>query len=426
MAFTFSGVTILGTILSGIISFFIALIAYPHCVGYTMRLPEPSIPTKRGLTGSAIPLLLCISVNTFFLFSIRLLTFTSITLLVIITIVLTVFFTRLTKRYIQDKYPDNAIRSSGKRGTLTKAQYSMIQMAVLMLFLPTLVYTGTGNLILYLLPDTTIVTQTPSGYAYSISYGWPKGETAQMTKSYLHNHTHETLYITNVLYAIPGKHDYNDFSVTQPYPPESFTQLSRRPEYVMTGIPLIRQHVSTKAGPQRRFASYLVDNDMLDKFKNARMNIYNLYPNHETSLGIPSRAYITDSEKIFKYQDEINRKLKISRNDLNPGTPYIDHLPSFPGGEEAIKKYIASNIRYPKFAKMTGSEGTVAVDFTVTADGRTVDISIARSVDPTLDNEAMRIIEEMPRWNPGILNSHPAPCRMTLPVQFILPADETE
>ena len=94
------------------------------------------------------------------------------------------------------------------------------------------------------------------------------------------------------------------------------------------------------------------------------MNVYNLYPNHETSLGIPSRAYITDSERIFKYQDEINRKLKISGNDLNPDTPYIDHLPSFPGGEEAVKEYIASNIRYPKFAKMTGSEGTVAVAFT--------------------------------------------------------------
>ena len=426
MTFTFSGVTIIGTILSGIISLVIALIVYPHCVGYTMRLPESSIPTKRRIIGSAIPVPLCISVVIFLHFSIRLLTFTSFTLLVIITIVLIIILIRLTKEYVQNKYPDNAIRTSGKQGTLTKAQYSMIQISTIMLFLPTLVYMGTVNLILYLLPDTTIVTETPSGYAYSISYGWPKGETAHMTKSYLRNHTHETLYITNVLYAIPGKDDYNDFSISQPYPPESFTQLSRRPEYVMTGIPLIRPHVSTKSGPQRRFNSYLVDSDMFDKFKNARMDVYNLYPNHKTSLGIPSRAYITDSEKIFQYQDEINRKLKISETDLNTDTPYIDHLPSFPGGEEAIKKYIASNIRYPKFAKMTGSEGTVAVTFTVTADGRTADISIARSVDPTLDNEAMRIIEEMPRWNPGILNSHPAPCRMTLPVRFILPADETE
>ena len=75
--------------------------------------------------------------------------------------------------------------------------------------------------------------------------------------------------------------------------------------------------------------------------------------------------------------------------------------PSFPGGENALSDFISKNLRYPKFAKEKGTHGSVGVSFIVEKDGSLTDFVIIQSADPSLDKEAIRVFQSMPKWNPG-------------------------
>lgn len=75
--------------------------------------------------------------------------------------------------------------------------------------------------------------------------------------------------------------------------------------------------------------------------------------------------------------------------------------PSFPGGESALRDFISKNLRYPKFAKEKGTHGRVGVSFIVEKDGSLTDFVIIQSEDPSLDKEAIRVFQSMPKWNPG-------------------------
>lgn len=74
---------------------------------------------------------------------------------------------------------------------------------------------------------------------------------------------------------------------------------------------------------------------------------------------------------------------------------------SYPGGAQAYQEYIADNLQYPAPAKENGIEGEVAVQFTVKADGSIGNIRIKRMVDPDLESEAIRLVKQMPAWNPA-------------------------
>lgn len=75
--------------------------------------------------------------------------------------------------------------------------------------------------------------------------------------------------------------------------------------------------------------------------------------------------------------------------------------PTFPGGKEAIDKFIAKNLKYPEAAKAMGVEGVVTVQFIVKADSTIGNIKIVRMVDPDLEKEAIRLVKKMPAWNPA-------------------------
>ena len=80
---------------------------------------------------------------------------------------------------------------------------------------------------------------------------------------------------------------------------------------------------------------------------------------------------------------------------------YVAEEPSFPGGEGALRDFISKNLRYPKFAKEKGTHGNVGVSFIVEKDGSLTDFVIIQSEDPSLDKEAIRVFQSMPKWNPG-------------------------
>ena len=98
----------------------------------------------------------------------------------------------------------------------------------------------------------------------------------------------------------------------------------------------------------------------------------------------------------------------------------VEEMPSFPGGQGALMSYLASNIKYPVVAQENGGQGRVIVSFVVERDGSISDVRVARSVDPSLDREAQRVVKSMPRWKPGKQNGSAVRVKYTVPVVFRL------
>ena len=99
--------------------------------------------------------------------------------------------------------------------------------------------------------------------------------------------------------------------------------------------------------------------------------------------------------------------------------------PEFKGGETAMYKWLADNIRYPAEAIADGAQGRVVVGFTVTRTGAIENVHVLRGRHPALDKEAIRVVKAMPEWNPGRNNGRPVNVSYLLPVTFRLP-DRTE
>ena len=95
-------------------------------------------------------------------------------------------------------------------------------------------------------------------------------------------------------------------------------------------------------------------------------------------------------------------------------------MPSFPGGDAELMKWLSKNIKYPAIAEENGVQGRVIVRFAVGKDGAIHDPKVLRSVDPSLDKEALRVVKAMPRWIPGKQNGVAVAVYFTLPVTFQL------
>lgn len=99
---------------------------------------------------------------------------------------------------------------------------------------------------------------------------------------------------------------------------------------------------------------------------------------------------------------------------------FVEQMPSFPGGMGALMSWLSQNIKYPVIAAENGVEGRVIVQFVVEKDGSITDVKIAKSVDPSLDKEATRVVSSMPHWIAGRQNGNPVRVKYTVPVTFKL------
>lgn len=98
----------------------------------------------------------------------------------------------------------------------------------------------------------------------------------------------------------------------------------------------------------------------------------------------------------------------------------VEVQPEFPGGNTAMMKFLSDNIKYPVIAQENGIQGRVITNFVVERDGSITDVQVVRGVDPSLDKEAVRVIQSMPRWKPGQQRGSAVRVRFTLPVVFRL------
>lgn len=98
----------------------------------------------------------------------------------------------------------------------------------------------------------------------------------------------------------------------------------------------------------------------------------------------------------------------------------VEQMPLFPGGDAALMGYLRDNIHYPTVAAENGVQGRVVVGFVVERDGSITDVNVLRSVDPSLDREAMRVVKSMPKWTPGKQNGSTVRVKYQVPVTFRL------
>lgn len=98
----------------------------------------------------------------------------------------------------------------------------------------------------------------------------------------------------------------------------------------------------------------------------------------------------------------------------------VEQMPSFPGGDAAMMKYLAENIKYPVSAQKAKEQGRVVVQFIVEKDGAVTGVKTVRSVTPVLDAEAVRVIKAMPKWTPGRQGGQPVRVKYNVPVSFRL------
>ncbi len=113
-------------------------------------------------------------------------------------------------------------------------------------------------------------------------------------------------------------------------------------------------------------------------------------------------------------------EIKEEEEEENVVFVIVEKQPEFPGGTQAMMKYLAENIKYPMIAQENGIQGRVICQFVVNKDGSIVDINVVRSVDPSLDKEAIRVIKSMPKWKPGMQRGKAVRVKFTLPVVFRL------
>lgn len=102
-----------------------------------------------------------------------------------------------------------------------------------------------------------------------------------------------------------------------------------------------------------------------------------------------------------------------------------DQLPEFPGGIQAMMKFLSTNIKYPVEAQKKGISGRVIVQFVIMEDGTLDQAKVIRGVDPLLDEEALRVVKSMPKWKPGMDRGEAVKVRFTAPIMFHLSRKDT-
>ena len=98
----------------------------------------------------------------------------------------------------------------------------------------------------------------------------------------------------------------------------------------------------------------------------------------------------------------------------------VEQMPSFPGGDAALMNWLRNNVRYPAVAEENGIQGRVVVSFVVERNGSIPDVQVVKSVDPSLDKEASRVVKSMPNWIPGKQNGSAVRVKYNVPVTFRL------
>lgn len=148
--------------------------------------------------------------------------------------------------------------------------------------------------------------------------------------------------------------------------------------------------------------------------KDAEFNLASIYHQGLGGLKDPQKAeYWARKYKGLAATGEIGEVIDVP-----------DEQPQFPGGQQALMQWLQENLRYPQQAMKEHATGRVLVNYVVNTDGSIDEVKIIKSAHPVLDQEAMRVVKEMPKWIPGKKDGKVVRVRFTLPVTFKLNLNE--
>ena len=142
--------------------------------------------------------------------------------------------------------------------------------------------------------------------------------------------------------------------------------------------------------------------------------------NSKVAVGFANVIGNDESGEVLKAKEMIVNEPVKPKEEENKVFDVVEQMPSFPGGMAALMAYLQKNIKYPPVAEENGIQGRVVCSFVVERDGSVTDIKVAKSVDPSLDKEAVRVVGAMPSWIPGKQNGQSVRVKYTLPVTFRL------
>ena len=142
---------------------------------------------------------------------------------------------------------------------------------------------------------------------------------------------------------------------------------------------------------------------------------------HETNA-VPEPVVYNNNEDGYETgnQDGSGSHNEVEDEEDDQVYIIVDGMPVFPGGETALRQYITENIRYPEMAKKNDIQGTVYLSFITDKKGKVTDVKIIRSVDPLLDEEALRLVKNLPDWKPGKKDGKFVKVSHSIPIKFAL------
>lgn len=163
------------------------------------------------------------------------------------------------------------------------------------------------------------------------------------------------------------------------------------------------------------------DNDDLDYDNNSEYIDEELEVDNESMIAEEVDLSVEDLETEDKVLDSRDNKSMNIESDETPKVfDVCEQMPQFPRGDQALMDYLNKSIHYPVEAEENGVQGRVVCSFVIETDGSISDVHVVRSVDPSLDKEAKRVISSMPRWIPGKQSGTPVRVKYSLPVIFKL------
>lgn len=191
---------------------------------------------------------------------------------------------------------------------------------------------------------------------------------------------------------------------SQPKRAEGFQQQSEE-DIVQEDIPITRQQKEKEPPPPPPSSTEqlnIVDDDVEIEDE---LRLEQTEADEDTEVSIDAFASQEDEE-----EEEENQIFVV-----------VEDMPEFKGGGiNAFRKYVQENIKYPTVAAENGIEGTVFVQFVVDTDGGISNVTVTRGVDPSLNEEAMRVIRNAPEWEPGQQRGNPVRVQFTIPIVFRL------
>ena len=142
--------------------------------------------------------------------------------------------------------------------------------------------------------------------------------------------------------------------------------------------------------------------------------------NSKVAVGFANVIGNDENGEVLKAKEALVTEPVKPKEEENKVFDVVEQMPSFPGGMAALMAYLQKSIKYPPVAEENGIQGRVVCTFVVERDGSVTDVRVAKSVDPSLDKEAVRVVSTMPKWIPGKQNGQSVRVKYTLPVTFRL------